>query len=319
MTPQSQLSWVIGRRGLLGQSVESALALNSNLWHPLDPIRWLRRDGGASDLRDAVGQFLVAAGNDPWVIAWCAGAGTSSATPESLQLELVALRETLNSLDGATRPSGGLFFFASSAGGVYSGVDAPPYDECSPLLPLSHYGRAKLEAESLVTEWSQRNEASALIGRIANLYGPGQNISKPQGIISQICRSHLLGTPLSIYVPLDTLRDYLYAPDCAELIVDGMARLHHECTSSGPKVVTKILASQRAITVGAVLGEIRRVFKNSTHIVVAASAAPAAQTRDLSLRSLVWPELDRRSLTPFPVGIARTSADLLRRLQGADL
>jgi len=105
LDPQSQLSWVIGRRGLLGQSVESALALNSNLWHPLDPIRWLRRDGGASDLRDAVGQFLVAAGNDPWVIAWCAGAGTSSATPESLQLELVALRETLNSLDGATRPS----------------------------------------------------------------------------------------------------------------------------------------------------------------------------------------------------------------------
>jgi len=94
-----------------------------------------------------------------------------------------ALRETLNSLDGATRPSGGLFFLLLLRVGVYSGVDAPPYDERSPLLPLSHYGRAKLEAESLVTEWSQRNEASALIGRIANLYGPGQNISKPQGII----------------------------------------------------------------------------------------------------------------------------------------
>ena len=319
MTPQSQLSWVIGRRGLLGQSVESALALNSNLWHPLDPIRWLRRDGGASDLRDAVGQFLVAAGNDPWVIAWCAGAGTSSATPESLQLELVALRETLNSLDGATRPSGGLFFFASSAGGVYSGVDAPPYDERSPLLPLSHYGRAKLEAESLVTEWSQRNEASALIGRIANLYGPGQNISKPQGIISQICRSYLLGYPLSIYVSLDTLRDYIFAPDCAALVADALTRLRSESSKSGPLVVTKILASQHAITIGAVLGEMRRIFKSPPHIVIAASEASSTQARDLILRSIVWPELDRRELTPFPVGVAITAADLRRKLQDASL
>jgi len=60
--------------------------------------------------------FFVAAVTEPWVIAWCAGAGTSSATPESLQLELVALRETLNSLDGATRPSGGLFLFCFFCG-----------------------------------------------------------------------------------------------------------------------------------------------------------------------------------------------------------
>ena len=39
------------------------------------------------------------------------------------------------------------------------------------------------------------------------------------------------------------------------------------------------------------------------------------QARDLSLRSRVWPELDRSSLTPFPVGVASTAADLLRLLQ----
>jgi UDP-glucose 4-epimerase len=195
----------------------------------------------------------------------------------------------------------------------------PPYDESSPVRPLTEYGRAKIEGEELVREWSERVGVSAFIGRIANIYGPGQNINKSQGLISQICRSHLLGTPLSVYVSLDTLRDYLYAPDCAELIFEGLVRLRQESAATGAVVITKILASQRAITVGAVLGEIRRVFKVPTHIVVAASAAPAAQAKDLSLRSLVWSELDRRSLTPFPVGIARTSADLLRRLQGANL
>lgn len=80
-------------------------------------------------------------------------------------------------------------------------------------------------------------------------------------------------------------------------------------------VVTKILASQRAITIGAVLGEMRRVFKSQPRIVLGASSVAAMQARDLSLRSRVWPELDRSSFTPFPVGVANTAADLLRRLQ----
>jgi UDP-glucose 4-epimerase len=229
------------------------------------------------------------------------------------------LRATLEALEDSQHPANGSFFFASSAGGVYAGVGAPPYDETSPVRPLSEYGRAKIDGEELVTRWSGRAGTPVLIGRVANIYGPGQNITKSQGLISQICRSHLLGTPLSIYVSLDTLRDYLYAPDCAHIIVEGMERLRREHASTGAQVITKIIASQRAITVGAVLGEIRRVFKNPTHIVVAVSAASSAQVRDLSLRSLVWPELDRRGLTPFPVGIASTSADMLRRLQGANL
>jgi UDP-glucose 4-epimerase len=315
----STQTWVIGRGGLLGTSVEAAFAPREDLFHPPAPVSWSVPDGGAGELRSLARQFLERAGDRPWSVLWCAGAGTVSASSEVLDSELGALRATLEALGGSSHPNSGSFFFASSAGGVYAGVDAPPYDESSPVRPLTEYGRAKLEGEELVREWSERVGVSAFIGRIANIYGPGQNINKSQGLISQICRSHLLGTPLSVYVSLDTLRDYLYAPDCAELIFEGLVRLRQESAASGAVVITKILASQRAITVGAVLGEIRRVFKVPTHIVVAASAAPAAQAKDLSLRSLVWSELDRRSLTPFPVGIARTSADLLRRLQGANL
>jgi UDP-glucose 4-epimerase len=114
---------------------------------------------------------------------------------------------------------------------------------------------------------------------------------------------------------LDTLRDYLFAPDCGSLIAAGLARLRQEDCETAPLVVTKILASQQAITIGAVLGEMRRIFKKSPRIVLGASAVSAVQARDLSLRSRIWPELDRRSHTPFPVGVATTAADLLRRLQ----
>jgi UDP-glucose 4-epimerase len=255
------------------------------------------------------------AGDRPWSVAWCAGAGVTGTSAPALQLELLALRETLDALAVAPQGRNGAFFFASSAGGLYAGVGEPPYDESSPVRPLAAYGQAKLDAEAMVGDWSDQTGTPSLIGRIANLYGPGQNLAKAQGLISQICRSHLTGQPLSIYVSLDTLRDYLFAPDCARLIASGLERLRRVESGTGPAVVTKILASQRAITIGAVLGEMRRIFKSSPRIVLGASPVSAMQARDLSLRSRVWPDLDLDSLTPFPVGVAATAADLLRRLQ----
>jgi UDP-glucose 4-epimerase len=254
-------------------------------------------------------------GDRPWSVAWCAGAAVTASSSDALQLELVALRETLEALTAAPNGSEGAFFFASSAGGVYAGVGTPPYDESSPVAPLAAYGQAKLDGEALVASWSHQTGTPSLIGRIANLYGPGQNLAKSQGLISQICRSRLTGQPLSIYVSLDTLRDYLFAPDCAGLIVEGLARLRQERSGSDPAIVTKVLASQRAITIGAVLGEMRRIFKSSPHIVLGASPVSVMQARDLSLRSRVWPEIDRRTLTPLPAGIAATAADLQRKLQ----
>jgi len=329
--PPPPLTWLIGRGGLLGQSVESMLGAGgqrlestsapSRLWCPREPVDWSDPSAGAVDLRRRAGEFLGAVGDRPWSVVWCAGAGVTGTSADALRLELGALRETLDALAAAPHGRRGAFFFASSAGGVYAGVGAPPYDESSPVRPLAAYGQAKLEGEALVTAWSRQTGTPSLIGRIANIYGPGQNLAKAQGLISQICRSHLTGQPLSIYVSLDTLRDYLFAPDCANLIVAGLARLRQESArqesemQSPTTVVTKILASQRAITIGAVLGEMRRIFKSQPRIVLGASAVASMQARDLSLRSRVWPELDRSSFTPLPVGVSKTVADLLRRLQ----
>lgn len=326
--PATALTWVIGGGGLLGRSLEKALDQGAGhrsaqapggggarTWSLPQRIDWSAPDGGAGQLRQGAGQFLDAAGDRAWSVAWCAGAGVTASSADALQLEVGALAETLDALATA-RPAGqGTFFFASSAGGVYAGVREPPYDESSPVRPLSAYGRAKLDGEAVVTSWSRQTGTPSLIGRIANIYGPGQNLAKSQGLISQICRSQLTGQPLSIYVSLDTLRDYLFAPDCARLIIDGLARLEQVQGGTGPLMVTKILASQRAITIGAVLGEMRRIFKSAPRIVLGASAVSALQARDLSLRSRVWPELDARGLTPFPAGVAATAADLLRRLQ----
>ena len=63
-----------------------------------------------------------------------------------------------------------------------------------------------------------------VIGRIANLYGPGQDPTKAQGLVSQLCRAHLERRPTSIYVSLDTARDYLFVDDAARLVLGATER-----------------------------------------------------------------------------------------------
>ena len=155
-----------------------------------------------------------------------------------------------------------------------------------------------------------------MLGRIANLYGPGQNLRKPQGLISQICRAPLLRSPVSIYVPAGHRPRLRLAPDCGAMIAQAMVRHRREQSQEGSGTEVKIFASQQPATVGAVLGEIKRVFKRAPQLVLGSSPQSKLQARDLRLRSVVWPDLDQRAMTPLPVGIHATIAHL-RRLLGA--
>lgn len=304
------LSWVVGAGGLLGSHVVRSLAHDARTWSPATPVTWSDHDAATAQLRQAAAQFLRAAGDGPWQVAWCAGAGVTATQPADLERELDSFSALLDALRGP-----GLVFLASSAGALYAGSQGAPFDEETPVAPISAYGHAKAEAESRLRGWAAQSGGRALVGRIANLYGPGQGLEKPQGLISQIIRSHLIRRPISIYVPLDTMRDYIYAADCGALVRDSLVRLAGD-DAPGGTVVTKVLASHQQVTIGRVLAEIRRVFKRNPQIVLGASPQAAMQARDLRLGSCVWPELDRRQLTPLSVGIQATTAHL-REVQGA--
>ena len=94
-----------------------------------------------------------------------------------------------------------------------------PFTEHTTPAPISAYGRAKLRSEEIATEFAVRTGSALLVGRLSNLYGPGQDITKPQGLISQLCRAQLTRQPLSVYVSLDTMRDYLFVDDAAAMVV----------------------------------------------------------------------------------------------------
>jgi UDP-glucose 4-epimerase len=76
----------------------------------------------------------------------------------------------------------------------------------------------------------------------------------------------------------------------------------------------KILAANRSASIALVLGECRRAFGRKVLVQLASSDLASQQSRDLRLRSLVWPELDRRPTTPLIHGIHVTVEDLRSQL-----
>lgn len=309
--------WVVGAGGLLGRGLVSVLKARG---HEVltSSIPWQDAPAAKAALAAGAEQLMTISAGKPWVIAWCAGAGVTGTSQAELDSELDVFKAALGSVAEILCAPGsaqGRFFLASSAGGVYAGAPNPPYSEESTPQPLAPYGFAKLAAERAVTEFAAASGTRVLIGRVANLYGPGQNLAKPQGLISVFARAHLTGQPVSVYVSLDTLRDYIFIDDAAPLIADCLDRLSGADVVAG-QTVTKIIATQRADTIGALIGACKTVFKRRPRIVLGASPYAKAQAHDLRLRSVVWTELDNRQFTPLPVGIDATVRDM-QTLRGA--
>ncbi len=81
---------------------------------------------------------------------------------------------TRRALDLAARLNASQVLFASSIEAQGLSADAGArLSESDPCHPVSPYGRSKLEAESLVAEWSARSGTKAVALRIGNTYGPG--------------------------------------------------------------------------------------------------------------------------------------------------
>lgn len=305
---QRGLVWVIGH-GLLGRAVVRALT-DHQLWHW--PVRWYADDLDAQ-LDNATASFHDAIQDETWSVIWCAGAGVIGTSPATLERETASLARVLDGLRSA--PPGRLFL-ASSAGGVHGGSSELPITEATDSAPLADYGRNKLRQEALVAEWCASTGHRAVIGRIANLYGPDQSLAKQQGLISQICLSTLLRRPLSIYVPLDTIRDYVYADDCGRRVVAMLDRLGSEMPGTS---VVKIIASGRSISIAGVLAETGRVLRRRPLVGIASSPNRRLQGSTLVFESRVWPDLDATDRTTLPAGIAAVAAALRTSMRAGPL
>ena len=211
----------------------------------------------------------------------------------------------------------GFFFLASSAGGLYAGCKDSLISEDSIPSPISAYGRSKLVQERMVEDGiSAESGILTLTGRLSTLYGPGQNIHKPQGLISQLTRSVVLGYPANVFVPLETRRDFHYADDCAAEIVETASRLVADPDRLCPdRRVTKIFASERETSIAEIIAILRKISKRPVRIVVAPSSVSRQHANAQPFRSRVPPFANPGARTPIREGIHRVLLKLHALLQ----
>ena len=296
---------VVGQ-GLLGKAVRRAASGHD--MHPVDRIAWEEPAQARRQLVDLAASFGASI-DGPWRLAWCAGAGvvgTSDVQFADEQSYVETFLQGLGSL-GPAILDGGAVFFASSAGGVYGAGSSGWITEATPESPVSAYGEAKLAQERVIAEWSAETGVPALVGRISNLYGPGQNLAKPQGFISQLLRSMLAKQPFQLRASGDTERDFIHVDDAA-------ARICAWLDMTGETGVTcKLITAGRSHTLPRVANVARSVTRIQPTVVYAATVASAAQPHHLRFATIVRPDIDAAAPSrPLEVGVRQTWQAMLR-------
>ena len=258
------VTWVPGASGLLGSAVRRELETRGQTVIT-SRIPW-------DDPTAAVGALLAQADALPHGsrIAWCAGAGVVGTSQEKHDAEVAVVEGFLSRWQPAPEAVPEAIFLASSAGGVYAGAESPPFTEKTEPRPLSPYGHAKLRVEEIFTAYAARTGAPLLVGRLANVYGPGQNIAKQQGLISLLCDALVRREEMSIYVSMDTLRDYLYVDDAAAMVCSGL-----DVVALQGDIHIKVMASGRAMTIAEVLGHVTRRARDGAPALGGLAVAPA--------------------------------------------
>ncbi|MEV4316698.1 NAD-dependent epimerase/dehydratase family protein [Actinocrispum sp. NPDC049592] len=302
--PASQ--FVVGGGGLLGRHVCEVLGGRLSERVRIDWPDHAR----AGEQLSSLGRFLAAQQGN-WNLYWCAGLAVFHTGADQVERERRQLSRLLAGIGDGGGPSKGAIFFASSAGGAYAGSDTAPFTEFSPAVPVNPYGEAKLRLEEELSALARSRGLPAVAARITNLYGPGQNLTKNQGLVSAIVKAQLTGEPLPLRAPLETTRDYIYARDCARMAVAAVeaARVR---TAGGDPYVCKIFASGRPFRIEGLLTMAERLFDRPVSIVH--EDAPGAANVDLTAESRVWTDLGSSPFLGIEEGMRAVRADLRHRL-----
>jgi len=131
---------------------------------------------------------------------------------------------TENVLRAALRAGARRFIFGSSGGAVYGEPDSLPILETHRLQPISHYGRTKAMAEDLLSRCDGQMETVSL--RYGNVYGPGQDSSRGNGVVSIFLDSLRRGQRPQVFGDGGQVRDYVFVGDVAranQIAVEGKA------------------------------------------------------------------------------------------------
>ena len=281
--------WIVGSGGLLGSAlVRECAALSVDVFQPHRPIAWADPVAQNATVAAAVQEFSDRL--DPaasWEIYWAAGVGRMGSDPGQLASETAALQTLLQELsrNKRLRESPGSVAFASSAGALYAGSVQDVVSEASELAPNTDYAYEKQKQEALLSDFCFAHSTHrVLIARISTLFGPRGRGRDSKGLIANFARSMFTGEPVRIFVPLDTMRDYIYADDAAKAIIETQRSM----TPANPLCI-KIVAAQRFTTVAEIISLFGKVGHRQPRIITGATALTSKYAPRLLFKSREGP------------------------------
>ena len=294
-------TWIIGSGGLFG----SALTRASEDPFTGKPIPWSDTASALRALRESLHAFS-SQGTGDWCIAWAAGHATTSSSQAEADRELELFSAFFESVSNEHPLGQGVFLLTSSAGGVYGGSARPPFSNSTVPQPLGVYGNLKLAQEQVAQQLTP--SIRVVTTRVSNLYGPGQDLGKLQGVISRLALAAVTREPIRMFVPLDTMRDYIFIDDAA-------ARALHWARTGlmTQQSATRVVASGQPATLGYIIALMNDITRVRIPIASGVHESASAQARDLRLAPDEDEVTQRLPLTPLPVGMKRVFLDIRQR------
>ena len=163
---------------------------------------------------------LVAACKDAAVIvhlAWSTSPFSSNLSPVlDVEENLISNVVFLDALSAQFR---GRLVFVSSGGAVYGKPVIIPVPESHPINPITSYGISKFSVEEYISLYSTKWGFEYSILRVANPYGPAQELKKGQGVIPAILNSLLKNEPFVMWGDGSAIRDYIHVYDVMEAVL----------------------------------------------------------------------------------------------------
>jgi len=208
---------VTGASGFIGMHCLRRLGLEDCEIHAVN-----RAGGGeptvgvtwhAADLRDATQALPLIVKVRPTHLlhgAWIATPGLYAHSPENF-----AWLQSTIALAGAFGSQGGARFVGIGSSAEYDPGDRPCIEDETPIRPATIYGKCKAAAWLAVQAAAQQHGFAAAWGRLFLPYGPGD---PPQRLIPSVLAALHAGKPMPTTHGRQQ-RDFIYAPDAADLLV----------------------------------------------------------------------------------------------------
>jgi len=298
--------WIVGQGGFLGSAIHRASIAAEYQIFSQGSIPWGDAEARRGKFEQLTQDFADFVGVDRGTIIWAAGAEgvATTFTPETT--ELSAFKDFAHSLSNTQALHGSSLTVCSSAGGVYSGSTEPPFTVSSPVNAINQYGLDKIATEQLALAELSGNFIIH-IARITNLYGPWSG--PRQGLINRLCTAAAKREAIRIYVPLETVRDYIYVDDAAQLLLLELGA--QEQSESPSNVNISLIGSGQNSSIASVIKSVSSVTHRKVPITFSQLDATFLQPTDLRMHPS-WCDRDP-NFTPisFPNGIKRLFDSLI--------